>query len=552
MAGLVPAIHVLLAARTVKTWMPGTRPGMTGYGLLYSRCMIRAFLTVSTGTLASRLLGFVRDSALAALLGAGPVADAFLAAFQLVNVVRRLLTEGGLNAALVPAWLRVRESEGTIAAAAFAGRVLGTITLALIAATALLALLIPLVIAALAPGFAGRETLQLATDNARLMLPYLAFAGPVTVMMALLNAQGRFALTAFSPLLFNIALIAVMAALMMFPQSAARAAQIVAATVGIAGLLQLAILALRRGKRIATPLRVSFDREIRGFLAKAAPGMMASSAPQLLMVAGAIIASSSPSAVSWLYFAGRLVELPLGIVGVAMGTVLTPELTRAVRGEDRAAIAQAESRGLELAVGLALPATLGLIVLAEPIVRLLFEHGAFTADDAKATARALMWLALALPAHVLVKALSPAFFAREDTMAPLLSALKGVVLTVALAFLLGRWYGADGIAAAIALGAWSMAFSLIRRGAATFGFSIDTEARRRLPRIALSALAMGALLWLGARSLPALTAGAHGLAQAVLLLAVIAAGIATYGLLLKLLGVVGWRETVNAIRSSKR
>src|SRR6185312_5095980 len=147
--------------------------------------MIRSFLTVSSGTLASRLLGFVRDSALAALLGAGAVADAFLAAFQLVNVVRRLLTEGGLNAALVPAWLRVRETDGAVAAAAFAGRVLGTVTTALIAATAVLALVMPLVMTALAPGFSGRETLQLATDNARLMLPYLAFAGPVTVMMAL-------------------------------------------------------------------------------------------------------------------------------------------------------------------------------------------------------------------------------------------------------------------------------------------------------------------------------------------------------------------------------
>ena len=387
--------------------------------------MIRSFLTVSSGTLASRLLGFVRDSALAALLGAGAVADAFLAAFQLVNVVRRLLTEGGLNAALVPAWLRVRETDGAEAAAAFAGRVLGTITLALIAATALLALLMPFVITALAPGFSGRETLQLATDNARLMLPYLAFAGPVTVMMALLNAQGRFALTAFSPLLFNIALIAVMAVLMMFPQSPVRAAQIVAATVGVAGLLQLSILVLRRGESIATPLRISFDKEIRGFLGKAAPGMMASSAPQLLMVAGAIIASSSPSAVSWLYFANRLVELPLGIVGVAMGTVLIPQLTRAVRGEDHAAVAHAELRGLELAVGLALPATLGLIVLSEPIVRMLFEHGAFTADDTKVTARALMWLTLALPAHVLVKALSPAFFAREDTMTPLAVGTEG-------------------------------------------------------------------------------------------------------------------------------
>src|SRR3989440_3323355 len=231
--------------------------------LLYSPSMIRSFLTVSSGTLASRLLGFVRDSALAALLGAGAVADAFLAAFQLVNVVRRLLTEGGLNAALVPAWLRVRETDGAAAAAAFAGRVLGTVASILIVATALLGLLMPLVITVLAPGFSGHETLQLAVDNARLMLPYLAFAGPVTVMMALLNARGRFALTAFSPLLFNIALIAVMVVLMALPQGAAHAAQIVAATVGMAGLLQLSILVLRQGGGVATPLRISFDTEMR-------------------------------------------------------------------------------------------------------------------------------------------------------------------------------------------------------------------------------------------------------------------------------------------------
>ena len=165
-------------------------------------------------------MDFARDSILAALLGAGPVADAFLAAFQLVNVARRLLTEGGLNAALVPAWLRVRETGGATAAAAFAGRVLGTITLALIAATALLAVLMPFVITVLAPGFSGSATLQIAVDDARLMLPYLAFAGPVTVLMALLNAQGRFALTAFSPLLFNIALISVMAVLLLRQQEA--------------------------------------------------------------------------------------------------------------------------------------------------------------------------------------------------------------------------------------------------------------------------------------------------------------------------------------------
>jgi putative peptidoglycan lipid II flippase len=288
---------------------------------------------------------------------------------------------------------------------------------------------------------------------------------------------------------------------------------------------------------------------MRGFVAKAIPGMIASSGPQLLVIAGAIIASSSPSAVSWLYFANRLVELPLGIVGVAMGTVLIPQMTRAVRGADKNAIAHAESRGLELAAGLALPATLGLIVLSEPIVAILFEHGAFTSADTQATAHALMWLALALPAQVLVKALSPAFFAREDTLTPLLATLKGVVLAIGLAILLGHWFGPGGIAASIALGAWSTALTLIRRGAETFGFSIDAAARQRLPRILIAALAMGALLWLAASRLtPVLTQSSHGLV--ILLPLLILAGIAIYGLFLRLLGVAGWRETVNAIRQN--
>jgi putative peptidoglycan lipid II flippase len=510
--------------------------------------MIRSFLTVSTGTLASRLLGFARDAMIAALLGAGPVADAFLVAFQLVNVVRRLLTEGALNAALVPAWLRMQENEGAVAAAAFAGRVLGTISAALIVVTAVIGLLMPLVMSALAPGFAGHETLQLAVDDARLMLPYLAFAGPATVMMALLNAQARFALTAFSPLLFNIALIAVMIALFGWRGDAATAAMVVAATVGIAGLAQLLILALRPGGGIATPLRVSFDPDMRGFLGKAIPGMVASAGPQLLIVGGAIIASSSPSAVSWLYFANRLIELPLGIVGVAMGTVLVPEMTRALRVDDPQSTAHAQSRGLELAVGLALPATLGLAVLSEPVVRLLFEHGVFTAADSIATANALMWLAFGLPAHVLVKALSPAFFARGDTMTPLFATLKGLVVAIVLAVILGHVYGAGGIAASIALGAWSSATSLIRHGAVEFGFAIDASARRRLPRIVVAALVMGVLLWLATAL--ASSVNPHGVVQGVLVALLIAGGIAIYGLFLGLFGVIRRAEIVNAIRQT--
>ena len=321
-----------------------------------------------------------------------------------------------------------------------------------------------------------------------------------------------------------------------------------ASTVGIAGLLQLSILAIGHGTGIATPLRVAFDASMRGFIAKAIPGMAASAGPQLLIVAGAIIASGSPSAVSWLYFANRLVELPLGIVGVAMGTVLVPEMTRALRGSDVRAVANAESRALELATGLALPATLGLMVLSAPIVRLLFEHGAFTALDTAATAQALTWLALALPAHVLVKSLSPAFFAREDTLAPLAAMLTGLAVALALAVVLGHFFGATGIAASIAAGAWSNAASLIRRGAASFGFAIDDAARRRLPRIAAAALVMGALLWLAVNFIPA---PMHGIAQTVVLALLIAGAMACYGLLLSLFGVTGWRETVNALRPAK-
>jgi putative peptidoglycan lipid II flippase len=506
-------------------------------------------MTVFSGTLASRLLGFLRDSLIAALLGTGPVADAFLAAFQLVNVIRRLLTEGALNATLVPVWLRLRQHDGETVAAAFAGRVLGTVSAGLVAMTAVLAVLMPVVMAALTPGFAGHETLSLAVDDARLMLPYLAFAGPSTVLLALSSAQGRFALTAFSPLLFNIALITATTTLLLMHGDAGLAASLLAAAIGIAGLLQLMMLLLRgRQGAVATPLRVSIGPEMRGFLAKALPGMIASAAPQLLAVGGAVIASTEPSAVSWLYFANRLIELPLGIVSVAMSTVLVPELTRALHAGNTTALAHAQSRGLELAAGLALPATLGLMLLSTPIVRLLFEHGAFAAEDSAATAQILSWLACALPAQVLSKALAPAFFAREDTQTPLRATLIGLAVAIALAFLLDRWLGASGIAAGLALGAWSSALVLLRRGAIASGFALDPAARRRLPRIVAAAAIMGFVLWLGTTFAVGPSADHHGMAQAALLLILITGAVAIYGLLLAAFGVTGWRETVAALR----
>jgi putative peptidoglycan lipid II flippase len=512
--------------------------------------MIRSFLTVSTGTLASRLLGFARDAMVAALLGAGPVADAFLVAFQLVNVVRRLLTEGALNNALVPAWLATKEAKGPVAASAFAGRVLGTVSTVLIVATIAACVLMSAIISALAPGFT-ESTRDLAVDYARLMLPYLAFAGPATVTMALLNAHGRFALTAFAPLLFNGTLIAVMALVFLNKGDALNAALVLAATIGLAGLLQLMILILRsRGNRLATPLRVAFDSEMRGFLAKAVPGMVAGAGPQLLIVAGAIVASASPSAVSWIYFANRLVELPLGIVGVAVGAVLVPEVARTVRANDQHATTHAQSRGLELAVGLALPATLGLMALSVPVVQLLFQHGAFGVTDTAGTSSALVWLALGLPAQVLIKALSPAFFARGDTTTPLWATLKGLIVAIALAIVLGRLLDVRGIAVAIALGAWSSAFDLIRKGLGTFGFSIDAVARRRLSRIVTSALIMGGLLWWLAPVALNLGGNETRLTHFALVAALIAAGIVVYGLCLTLFGVLDWREAIRTLRQS--
>lgn len=515
--------------------------------------MIRHILTISTGTLASRTLGFVRDALIAALLGAGAIADAFLVAFQFINVTRRSFAEGALNAALIPHYLRVREIEGKVAAAAFAGRVLGSVSLILIGIALVLTLMMPLVIAMLAPGFVGRETLQFAINDARLMMPYFAFVGPSIVMMGVLNAEHRFMLTAFSPVLFNLTMIAVLIVLLIWRHDPLFSATVIAGTVGIAGCLQMLILIQRRPWRdgIATPIRISFDPQIRGFLRKGIPGMVANAGPQFLIVGGAIIASSSPAAVSWLYFANRLIELPLGMVGVAMGTVLVPELTRAIRSDDRDALMQAESRGAELATALVLPAALGLILLSQPIIRVLFERGAFTPADTIATAQALSILALGLPAHVLVKALSPGFFAREDTRTPLVATISGVIVAVICGLLLGRSYGASGVAASISLGAWFCAAILMWRGSTTFGFSIDATARRRLPRIAICAAAMGAMLFLAESFVAPVTATAGFMAQITILGGLVAAGVSFYGLLLDLSGVLNWGEAISNLRDGR-
>jgi len=508
--------------------------------------MLRQIATVSAGTLSSRLLGFVRDMLMASLLGAGAAADAFLFAFQLINVARRLISEGAFNAMMVPAYLRVRQNGGETAAQHFAGGVLGTTTAALIVVTAVFGLAMPFVVSLLAPGFAGHDSSSFAITTARLMLPYLAFAGPVAVIMALLNAEGRVAQSAFTPLLFNLFLILVTLALLIAGRAdAASSATILAVTVGAAGLAQTFVLAFP-GAHLARPVRLTAEADVLQLLRRTLPGALAQSGPQLLMVAGAISASLTPGSVAAIYFASRLIELPLGIVGVAAGTVVLTRLSDSALRDD-GDIDGLQSRSIESALALALPAAIGLAVLAQPIVTLLFRHGAFTADDTERTALALAILSAALPAHALTKILAPAFFAREDFRAPLIAMLAGLAVATIAALLLQSRYAEAGVATAIAFGAWISAGVLIVMLISRGLLALDRRSSRRLLQVVIAAAVMGAVLYV-ARIATGIDDLASFGARIGSVAALITLGLALYLALLQLSGVFRVNELVRSLR----
>jgi putative peptidoglycan lipid II flippase len=278
---------------------------------------------------------------------------------------------------------------------------------------------------------------------------------------------------------------------------------------------------------------------------------LAGGIPQITVMAGVMVASISEGAVSWIYYANRLIELPLGIVGIAVGTVLVPAFSHAVRGGDKDELAAVESRGLELALGLSLPAALALFILARPIVGILFQRGAFTTADTAATALALAVFALGLPGHVLVKAFSPVFFAREDTRTPMHAALVGLAVAVVGSVVLLPFGGHAGVAAAIALSGWAGALFLGWRIRRRIGFALDAAAKRRLPRIAFAAIVMAVALagayqpvaywlWLAPPGSTAL--------RVVTLAGLIGGGLALYGGLLQALGVIRLKEVARFAR----
>ncbi len=456
----------------------------------------RHVMIVGAATLVSRVLGFARDVAIAGLFGAGARADAFVVAFQFNNLVRRLLTEGALNSAFVPLYLRRRSDKGETDASAFAGQVIGTVTLVLIGLAIVLALVMPLLMFVLAPGFADNPTrFSLAVEIARLMLPYLVLAGPVAVLMGVLNANNRYAAAAIAAILFNVVVLAAIA-MVVFIQSgdSDHSAWILALSIAFAGLCQLVLvgIAVWAGRQRVTPLGLLPHDEACAFAALAIPGLVASGIPQLTIIAGAMIASDMPGAVSFLYYANRLVELPLGIVGIAVGTVMTPTLSQAFRGDDREVGTRAFRHGIEMSAALALPAAIALALLAWPIVHILFERGAFKADDSNATAHLLAAMACGLPGHVLVKALSPLFFARQNTRLPMIAAMAGLIAAIVIGVVLMPMIGPVGVAAGVAASGWFSA-GVIMLFAIQRGMLPPAEiAWQRLALILVAAIAMGA------------------------------------------------------------
>jgi len=496
---------------------------------------------VGAATLVSRVLGFARDVAIAALFGSSARAEAFVVAFQFSNLIRRLLTEGALNAAFVPLYLRRRADGGERAAGAFAGQVIGTVTIALLALSVLLAFAMPLLMLALAPGFADRaQPLELSIELSRLMLPYLVLAAPVAVLMGVLNANHRFHTAALAAVVFNVViLIALSGIFLLRAGDSDLSARIVALSIACAGLCQLALVACAVwiGPEMASPLGVLPRTEASRFAALAVPGLIASGIPQLTMIVAVMVASDWPGAVSWLYYANRLVELPLGIVGIAIGTVMTPALTHAMRGDDHELAPRTVRLGIEMALGLAMPAAIALSLLAWPIVRILFERGAFTILDSNSTSAMLGALAIGLPGHVLVKALSPIFFAREDTRTPMRAAGVGLAAALigSLAFMaIGRL---TGVALSVGLSGWISAAMLwliaTRRGMLHVGWG----EWRRLILITASALAMGIVARLMAEFVN-LSLIESRLMQVVLLGAIIGFAIAVYASCLWLTGIV--------------
>lgn len=511
--------------------------------------LYRGVATVGAMTALSRVLGFARDVLIAAVLGTSYVADAFFVAFRVPNMFRRLFAEGAFDAAFIPLFAKHLHAEGPEAARAFAAQALSGLTLLLVVFTVLAEIAMPWLMLALAPGFAGDpEKFDLAVLLARIALPYLVCMSLVALYTGILNAFGRFAVAAFAPTLLNVVLIGVLLAFVASgSDSQSDAGVALAWGVTLSGVLQVLVLlyaAVRIGMRVPWT-RPRFTPDIRRLAQLATPGILAGGMSQLALVISTVIATLQDRVVSWLYYSERLFQLPLGIIGVAIGVVLLPTLSHKLRSGDHAAVLASENRALEFSLLLTLPAAVALFIAADPIIRVLFERGAFTAADTEATAAMLAAFALGLPAYVLIKVLHPSFFAREDTKTPMLIAGISIAANVALSLALFFTIGATGIAIATTLAGWInvvlLAAVLRRRDS----LALDRTFRRRFVGIAAASVLMGAVVVALVALLEPWFSPASGLlAQATALGALVGGGLLTYLAAAHLFGAARFRELI--------
>jgi len=504
--------------------------------------LMRAISTVGAFTLLSRIFGFVRDILIANFLGAGTVADAFFVAFRFPNLFRRLFAEGAFSAAFVPIFSGLLETEGRDAAKRFANQAFTVLAIGLALFVAVIEIIMPWAMYVLAPGFdAVPGKMELATELSRIAFPYLFFISLVSLQSGVLNSLHRFAAAAAAPVLLNITLIA---ALLGFAGTGETPGHVLAWGVTAAGIVQFVwlVYSCRREGFSVRLVRPRLSEKVRLLGRRILPVVFGASLYQINLLIGTILASLvADGAVSYLYYADRVTQLPLGVVGVAVGTALLPTLSRQLSAGDTAAAMHNQNRGLEFAVLLTLPAAAALIAIPDPIVSVLFERGAFDRAASAATAAALAAYAMGLPAYVLIRVLTPGFFAREDTVTPVRIAAVAMVVNIVLNLILMQFWGHIGIALASSLSAWinALALAWVLRGRGHL--KADARLNSRLPRIAAASLLMALALVFGAHGLAPMLEGGD-VARIAALAGLVVGGVVLFGLLAQLLGAASWRD----------
>lgn len=506
--------------------------------------LMTGFLTVGVWTLLSRILGFVREMLILGLIGPGPLMDAFVAAFRLPNMFRRFFAEGAFNAAFVPMFskkLQADEEPQRFAADALAWLSLVTLTL-----TALAMLFMPALVWATAAGFEGDARFDLAVGYGHIVFPYIFFMSLSALFSGVLNASGRFAAAAAAPLLLNVFVIASMLAAHL---TGGPVITWLVWTVPFAGVAQLVLTwgaAAKAGFGLGLRLpRLSPD--MGRMLRTAIPAALATGVMQINLVVGQIVASRFEGAVSWLFAADRLYQLPLGVVGIAVGIVLLPDLSRRLEADDGAGARHAFSRAAEFALAITIPCAIALVVIPLPLVSVLFERGATGPDDAAAIAVATAIYGLGLPAFVLQKVLQPLFFARADTRSPFRYAVVTMIINAAAAFGLAPIIGWLAPAIATTASGWAMVALLIW-GTRPMGEAarFDTRLRRRVWRIIAASGVMGLCLW-GASVMLSTMLGMPFVRYGALALLVLM-GMVTYAVAAQMMGAVNLAELRDALR----